>query len=450
MKIEPVSFPVIPPLVHRHAEDAAFYWSQLDSAERSPHFGLARYTHFNQVLDAHLEGLLVAGAEGIAPALNALKRWKGPAEAFACAWLAIQVNDADANAALLAQVRKQPDTLLRGLTSALAWAPRENTLPWLVQLGAVDAPVPDQVAALRAAALIGPDGVSALPSPLTAYIASPHGVVRAAACRAARPDGERCTSALGPALRAAARDNDLAVRAEASIAMARCGMTEGAAAVLWQCVATQADIHAQSTGWYRKQATRRLQRWVRHLAAITPLGHADIQQLLDWLPARIGLMFTLHHGDAAYLPHVLALMADPSQARYAGWVWQMLTGIDLATHGLVLPEPDQDDTPDAVTDAKLDADQGLPLPNIEAIRCTQAATALRPGVRSLLGQPITPSYALALLETAPQALRSIAAQALTQMLPGSGITVRGPALAQQRHRAALLAQVMAYGDRSKS
>jgi len=431
----------IEPLIARHAEDAAFYWSQLDSASHSIQIGLPKYAHFNRLLDAHLEGLAVAGQEGLRLTQAALQRWKGPAETFACTWLAVTLDDTPTIEHVFSQLRKQPDTLLRGVVSALAWVPPASSLPWITRLGAADGDVPAQVAALRVAALIGADGITALPSPLTTYLASPHAFIRAAACRAARRDDERCTSTLAPALRSALLDTDLAVRAEAAIALARCGIAENAVAVLWQCVAAQSDVHRQATGWYRKPAARRLQRWIEHLAVMTPLGHPDIRQLLNSLPARFGLTFILHHGDSGYLPQVLEYMKDPHVARYAGWVWQSLTGLDLAANGWTASEtdPGADSENDAITEARLDADQGLPLPDLRAIQAASFAhvNAISAGVRSLLGKVLTSKHALGLLEHAPQVLRGIAAQVLMQVLPGVQLSVRGPASNQLRQLAYL-------------
>ena len=78
---------VIAPLVARHASDAAFYWMRLDQSVTTFHLTLAHYRLFNSRLDAHLEGLEVAGAEGVQPAFAALERWKKPGEAFVCTWL---------------------------------------------------------------------------------------------------------------------------------------------------------------------------------------------------------------------------------------------------------------------------------------------------------------------------------------------------------------------------
>lgn len=49
--------PIIEPLVHRHAGDAAFYWQQHDGSAHSPLVGLPQLLEFDRLLDAHLDGL---------------------------------------------------------------------------------------------------------------------------------------------------------------------------------------------------------------------------------------------------------------------------------------------------------------------------------------------------------------------------------------------------------
>ncbi len=424
----------ITPLVRRHVGDAAFYWAQLDASVDSPQLRLDRLMHFNQLLDAHLDGLTLANPTGWQLSLEALQRWRGAGEAFVIAWLAIRNDDAPVLAAVIDQVRKQPDSLLRGVISALAWHPRSIGLDCIGYWSAADGDMVAQVAALRAAALMGA-GATALAEPLLVYLTSPHAPLRAAACRVAATESARVRrgNADAPAwlqaLHATLTDDDLAVRAEAAIALVALRQRSTAPAVLARCVDAQAGILASATGWYRKQAARRLARWVRHMAQLSPVGHRNVSDLLAMLPPRIGLAFALYHGDPAHLPFVLGHMRDPETARYAGWVWQTLTGIDLAGNGLTLPEPaDTRQAPAAITDARRDADNGLPLPDAQAVGAFPVSLA--PGGRVLLGQPLTRAHAIGLLADAPQAVRRIAAMALGDQEPGIAVNVRGPAALQ--------------------
>ncbi len=429
---------IISPLVGRHAADAAFYWLQLDQSVASFQLTPARYRLFNSRLDAHLEGVAIAGAEGVRPAFAALERWKKPGEAFVCTWLVGQHPDEEAVATLAAYLENQPDILLRGAISALAWLPQAVARPLIERWSQPQASAALQVVALRATALLASDVAEALAAPLEEYIASPSPYVRAAACRAL---GKQPPESAGPLLRAALQDGEMAVRAEAAIALA--GMPEPgeASAVLWHCVAAQATVHGQATGWYRMQATRRLNRWTRYLAWLAPLGHADLPALFDHLPPRVGLTFALYHGDGGHLGRVLAALTDPETARYAGWVWQSLTGVDLEAEGLTLPEPEMAPTRGPITDAQLDADNGLPLPNVAAI--ASRPVALTPGTRCLLGRELTVAEAIRLLQVAPQAIRSVAALSLRTTLPRLAPNIRGSIRDQQAQLNALRAATQA-------
>jgi uncharacterized protein (TIGR02270 family) len=428
----PAAFDVIPALIARHASDAAFYWMQLDQSAASFRLTPARYRQFNERLDAHLEGLAIAGPAGIQPAFAALERWKKPGETFVCTWLASQHPEDEALKVLTGYVEKQPDTLLRGAISALAWLPRDVSAPMINRWTGSEADIPAQVIALRALALLGPESAPALATPMPGFLASPVPFIRAAACRVlARLKPEFSV----PFLHDALHDDDLAVRAEAAISLSTMPEPGEAGAAMWKCVALQAGIHREATGWYRMQATRRLNRWARYLAWLAPIGHADLPALFDYLPPRAGLTFALYHGDTTHLDRILAAMADPETARYAGWVWQTLTGVDLETARLTLPEPEAASERGPITDARLDADNGLPLPNATAIRNYKATTLS--GTRTLLGKELTAAFAAEVLGDRPQAIRAIAAQYLRMTLPHLAPNIRASAQVQQTQMAAL-------------
>lgn len=430
------------PLLRRHIDDAAFYWMQIDGGLAGARLSASRVQHFTELLEANLEGLGVDSARPWAADLTqqSLTRWRKPGEAFTAMYAALCLpcgGDARSQAleAVLHVVRQVPDLLLRGTISALAWAPSTQAEPWLTVALTSSNPV-DRVAALRACAL---RHVALAQWSEQAQHSSPH--VRAAACRAA---GSEHLAALDTL----ANDPDFVVRAESVLAWVRfvplsqrnADAASQAASRLWQCVSTQLELLNAATGWYRMQARRRLDRWLRHLAWLAPLGHPGVPQLLTQLPPRLALNFILHHGDAALLPIVLHAMRDDEHSRWAGWVWQCLTGVNLQDSGLIRPDPALDlDAP--LSQAQQDADHGLPLPDANAVAAHPGSQIrLAPGERLLQGQPLHAHHLRDLLDPAanqPQALRCLAAHALAQLHPGYVLNLRASPDAQ----AAVLARM---------
>jgi uncharacterized protein (TIGR02270 family) len=435
----------IAPLIRRHAEDAAFYWLQHDASAYSPRLNLAGLERFSQLLTAHLEGLHVAGDAGWQPSLAALQKWKQPGEAFVCAHTALQNNDPAQLQALMQEVSARPDELLRGIISALAWVPRERALANVAAWSAADSGPVKQVSALRGAALLGLGATASLSQPIDYFLGSANPHVRSAACRAAG-------QTLGPStpdalLRQALQDPEITVRAEAAITLGQHAYAQGqhntpaaiqVADTLWHAIVAQVELHNTATGWYRKQALRRLNRWVQYLACLVPTGNTELAALLAFMPPRVALRFVAYHGDPAHLPFVLTHMGHPDTARYAGWVWQSITGVDLQAAGMTLPEPELEEGAPAVTQMQLDADAGMPLPNAQAIG-RHSTVALHTGTRYLLGQPMSPPQLLDVVQDAPQALRSIASMHLQLAHPQAKLGLRGPAQMQQQALGAMRA-----------
>ncbi len=416
----PTPAPVIPALVARHAGDAAFYWQQHDASLSAPLVGLPQLLEYSRLLDAHLDGLRIAGDAGWAAALGELKRWNGAPEMFVATLLALESRACgDRLASVWAMAGVRPERALRGLVSALAWhADPAPALVWLRHwlMHATGVPVPLQVACWRALALRRRDLQDAecqcfavlLPGALAATDAH----LRAAACRFAQGRD----AGLLPAM---LQDSEAAVRAEAAIGiLGASARAAGAGApphpegrmraveVLWLACHALAQSLPRLSGWYRYRAEHRLTRWVRELAMSAPLGHPGVARLLEMLPPRLALWFVLHHADACYLPWVEQRMADPAVARFAGWVWSMVTGVDLQGQGWVHP-PKKDDGSGTAVDAR---DAGLPEPD----GATIAAVGLRlpAHVPHLMGKPLEGEHAKDVLRNGPQALRWVAARHL--------------------------------------
>lgn len=415
--------PVIPAVLRRHVEDGAFYWTQLDGSIDSPQLDADRAAQFGGLLTAHLEGVRVGRQDAASMALQALERWRKPGEAFVAFLAAMSLegeNRVEAVEAVLRQVRRRPDLLVRGAASALAWVDAAAARRWLATVTEASDPV-DLVIALRGSALMR--GLVADLDRLLAHDSAP---VRAAACRCA-------DAALIGALDGLASDGDLAVRAEAAIALARTLSADAVerrmlvASRLWQCVSEQVSIRDQSTGWGRLQSERRLNRWTRHLVLLAPVGHPGMRELVKRLPERVALTAMLHHGDPALLDLVVQLMRNPEQARWAGWVWHCLTGVNIEAEGLVLDEPEIDlDAP--LTIDRRDADLGLALPDPTRIMAYMANRPLRAdGRRVLLGQPAEEGvlrHIVAPDSDLPQGLRFVAANGLSVMRPEMQVNIR--------------------------
>ncbi|WP_157778551.1 HEAT repeat domain-containing protein [Massilia violaceinigra] len=440
---------VIPAMVRRHVEDTAFYWSQNDVSDRSPRLHLSDLNRFNATLQAHLDGIEVAGVGAWPIAMAMLERWKKPGEAFACAYVAFTTGEAAELEALVAKVQARPDELLRGVISALAWVPNHIARNVIERWTEHDSRPVTVVAALRAFSLISSQITSSVSSangdtwirmPLHEFLTSSDAHVRAAACRVAAnyDDDEQIKERLKDAL----KDPDFSVRARASIAVARLAkrgayrsrpsehinedLTIQSAETLWQCIVSQVAVLNQATGWYANQAKRRLNRWVEHLAWMVTSGSSHVSEILRVMPARTALRFVAYHGDTDHLGFVTKQMADPRTARYAGWVWQVITGVDLVASGLVIEEPSSADS--ALKAVQIDDDFGLPLPNSTVVSDYRITHC--PGQRCLNGHVVTLRSMLEIMESGSQAVRSIASQHLQSLDPDFFVSVRAPAVIQ--------------------
>jgi hypothetical protein len=55
---------IIKHIVEQHAEEAAFLWLLRDAAVGAPHYDLKDLARLDERVEAHLDGLRIAGVEG--------------------------------------------------------------------------------------------------------------------------------------------------------------------------------------------------------------------------------------------------------------------------------------------------------------------------------------------------------------------------------------------------
>jgi hypothetical protein len=428
--------PVIAPLVLRHAGDAAFYWQQRDGSLHAPLVGLAQLQEFDRLLDAHLDGLRAAADHGWTTALAQVERWSRAPEVFVGVTLALEQPEAQAIArldTLWRLVQRQPQHMLRGWISALARLDSTHARAWCERLLSAGRPIPVPpalaVACWRTLALQSAPLSQSLTAVLSRALQSPEPAVRAAASRvAARHMPERLPALLD--------DADRQVRAEAAIGLAASSHRFVASNVLWNACDTLLQEAATLQGRYKAQAHHRLNRWLKHLGLLVPLGQPGMAKLLQLLPPRLGLSLVLHHGDAQYLPWVLEQMEDPGVSRLAGWVWSAWTGLDLQQQGLALP-PREPGMPIRATDT---LDPGLPEPDVGRVRAL--GLQLPHGQPSLWGLILDDDALHQLLVHAPQPLRWIAAQRLA-MKGRAWMNIRAHGLDQRADLAVVTSQAEA-------
>ena len=113
-------------VVLQHTEDAAFLWLTRDNAVRAPHYALKDLAKLDDRVEAHIDGLRVAGDDGWALALEQLKHPEA-GEYFAAMVLALESGRKEKIAAVLEGA--QAEGPRRGVVSALGWVDWEIAKP---------------------------------------------------------------------------------------------------------------------------------------------------------------------------------------------------------------------------------------------------------------------------------------------------------------------------------
>ncbi len=149
-------------IVDQHAEEAAFLALLRDYAVRAPHYDLEELAELDQRIEAHLDGLAIAGqaghdalleqldahAQGEAFALAVLAMQAGddaanirayrahddPSLRFWANWATAQMGDEEALGPLRAFAGQPGPFQLPATMVLLAWQPRDTSMAWIRQL----------------------------------------------------------------------------------------------------------------------------------------------------------------------------------------------------------------------------------------------------------------------------------------------------------------------------
>jgi uncharacterized protein (TIGR02270 family) len=376
-------------IVAQHAEEAAFLWLLRDAAVASPHYTLQDIARLDNRVEAHIDGLRVAGDAGWDLVTEQLQHEEA-GEVFAASVLALESRDwARINLVIDASARL-PDAE-RGLISALGWVEKQHlqgtakalldaTSPFLRRLGIAACAIHrvdpgDRL--IEATADADPD-------------------LRARALKAV---GELGRHDLLQRLRERLDDPDDACRFWAAWSAVLVGDRGRGTAALQRAAMTPSPFQFRAIGVApRALGADAAHAWLRMLSQ-------DPRQQRALITA-VGT-----YGDPHYLPWLIQQMETPAMARVAGEAFAMITGVDLAYEDLEGDRPEgfeagPTENPED-EDVAMDPDEDLPWPAPPLItRWWQANQPRFPaGHRFLCGQPISDAHCREVLRTGYQRQR---------------------------------------------
>jgi uncharacterized protein (TIGR02270 family) len=407
---------ILPKILTQHAEEAAFLWLLRDGAVGAPHYELWELAKIDNRVEAHLDGLRVAGDDGWQFVLKELEDHPEPGETFAAAVLAFESgNQARIKRALDAGAAAPENG--RGLVSALGWLPDAVANEHINYLLLAESPAHRRFGLAACAILRRHPGPH-----LEAGLRSDDPALRSRALKAA---GEFGDLAMLPLVRSRLGDDDPACRFHAA----------WSAALL---IGDTAAVHALQDlavvpGRYQLRA---VQLAVRRL---DPQAAHRWLTVLAQLPtaARAALVGAGALGDVAAVPRLLEAMKDLPLARLAGEAFEFITGADIAYEDLDRKPPEgfeagptenpSDDNVDP------DPDTYLPWPDPDKVAAWWAkrASGFPRNSRYLLGKPIAADWLRQVLKDGRQRQRAAAALELALLRPGQPLyEVRAPGFRQ--------------------
>ncbi|MGD8913869.1 MAG: TIGR02270 family protein [Candidatus Thiodiazotropha sp.] len=391
---------IIDHIISQHFEECSFLWLLRDNAVREPHFNIADLKDLEQRIDAHLDGLCVAGDE-VWPICEAGLQHKESGEVFSAAFTALNNVKEDWIDIILEAVYDTPECT-RGLLSALGWLPKEMLQGFVVNWLNSNEALLRQIG-LSACAIHRVDCGGYLTRGLQDSNSS-------VCARALRSIGELRRQDLLPAVNEHMDADELSCR-------------------FW--AAWSATLLGDAAGLSFLQPFFEMEGEFQKHALILGLRAMDKVSAVSWVREhtkkpdfeRAIIEATGIVGDPVAIPWLISLMQKPQYSRLAGESFTMITGVDLAYEDLDGDQPEgfeagPSENPED-EDVAMDPDEELPWPDHEQVSQWWDINQGRftSGERYLTGYPITHEHCLNVLINGYQRQRRAAAIELALLNP---------------------------------
>ena len=378
-------------VVSQHAEEAAFLWTLRNRAVGEPHYSLDDLAALDERVEAHLDGLTIAGDVGWKFCRENLAN-EGPGEVFALAVLAFGAGDRARMLEALQAGCASP-LVTPGLISALGWLEDTSVSPWIAKL------LEARSASHRAVGIAASAIHRTDPGPaLTAAVQDDDPTLRARALRAV---GELRRHDLAGHLRGRVADADDSCRFWATWSLALNG---------------HRDAVALLTTWFERNdafSDRALHVALRAMALDESRGWISTLAR-DPRLIRLAVIGAGIVGDPASVPWLIRRMDTPALARLAGEAFSMITGADLSYEDLDQDEPlaagrDEETSIDKVLALDYESNLRWPASRRVAEWWERNHQRFGEGTRYLAGEPLAAESALHVLKVGKQRQRAAAA-----------------------------------------
>jgi uncharacterized protein (TIGR02270 family) len=389
-------------VISQHAEEAADLWSLRNGFVRRPEITLRDLGRLDERIEAHLDGLRIAGYEAREVCDEMLPGASG-AEVFARFLWAFSTGAGSQIDAVISASEASLNAA-RGLSSALGWLRFQDAESYIGRLLGADSTVLRRVGIAASAAHRRHPGRA-----LREAIRSPDPQLR---LRALRAVGEIGALSELPFMLDRPGEGDPSQQF----------WTAWSATVLsWQSRAVEVLMNTVEAGGP-----------LAELALVVVIRRMNHEQADDWIEtlsrsgkhARLVILALGMQGDPAKVPLLFDLMESDSLARLSGAAFRMITGQDLKRQYLDKPAPevvkgksgsgedDDDDSPDP--------DRDLPWPDVAKVRAKwfELNGQFVPGSQYLLGKAVATDSLRDVLLTGRQRERTSAAIALSAREPG--------------------------------